>query len=361
MTNRERIVAALACQPVDRPPLIEWLGLTAWGRTLDRWREESGIADLNLAEYFGYDRGFLQVPVEYGPFPHFEEEVYEDDGESWTYRDWRGITMRNRRDGNTLPDYVANPVASPDDWERYKAERLQTGALLSGRLERLESFVAEASHADRPVQVGGFPYGMFGTPRDLLGVESLLIAFYDEPQMLRDIIDTHTNLWLELYAAVAERLDIDHIHIWEDMSGKQGSLISMPMVEDFMMPSYDRVAAFARDRGIPVISVDSDGNTDELFETMAAHGVNSFFPFEVQAGNDVVRFRTEHPGLSVWGGLDKRALALDRTAIHRELDRAQKLFSLGGYIVGFDHAIPPDVPWQAYRSFMNELKAIVGV
>ncbi len=359
MTNRGRIVAALACRPVDRPPVIGWLGLTAWAATLERWREESGIADLDLAEYFGYDPGFLQAPVESGPFPHFEHEVYEDDGESWTYRDWRGITMRNRKDGNTLPDYVANPITSPGDWARYKAERLQPA--LSGRLERLDDFVAKAAGADRPVQVGGFPYGMFGTPRDLLGVERLLLAFYDEPQMLRDIIATHADLWLELYSAVAERLDIDHIHIWEDMSGKQGSLISMPMVEEFMMPSYDRLAAFARDRRVPVISVDSDGYTDELFETMAAHGVNSFFPFEVQAGNDVVQFRREHPGVSVWGGLDKRSLALDRAAIHRELDRAQELFALGGYIVGFDHAIPPDVPWSGYRYFMNELKAIVGV
>ena len=359
MTNRERIVASLSCRPVDRPAVIEWLGLVAWPQTLDRWREESGISDLHLADYFGYDPGFLQVPAEYGPFPHFEHVVYEDTDESWTYRDWRGITMRNRRDGNTLPDYVANPVGSPDDWERYKAERLQPR--LSERLALVEDFAVTATAADRPVQVGTFPYGLFGTPRDLLGVEPLLLGFYDEPEMLRDMIEAHTDLWLVLYGMVADRLQIDHVHIWADMSGRQGSLISMAMVEEFMMPSYDRIATFARDRGIPVVSVDSDGSTNELFETMAAHGVNSFFPFEVQAGNDVVRFRRDHPGISVWGGLDKRSLALDRSAIHRELDRAQQLFSLGGYIVGFDHAIPPDVPWDAFRYFVSELKGVVGV
>jgi uroporphyrinogen decarboxylase len=107
--------------------------------------------------------------------------------------------------------------------------------------------------------------------------------------------------------------------------------------------------------------VDSDGLVDELVEVMFHHGVNSFFPFEVQAGNDAAAYRRRYPSMSVWGGLDKRALAADKTAINRELDRATELFSLGGYVVGFDHAIPPDVPWENFRYFVEELKTIVGM
>ena len=46
MTNRERVIRTLQCLPADRPPFVMWLGFEPWPATLDRWRRESGIADL---------------------------------------------------------------------------------------------------------------------------------------------------------------------------------------------------------------------------------------------------------------------------------------------------------------------------
>ena len=115
MTNRERINATVRCEPSDRPPLIEWLGFTPWAQTLDRWRSESGVADLDVARYFGLDRGFLRAPVELGSWPHFDHEILSDGEEEQVYRDWRGPTLRNRKDGNTLPDYVV-PGRKPHIW-----------------------------------------------------------------------------------------------------------------------------------------------------------------------------------------------------------------------------------------------------
>ena len=52
--------------------------------------------------------------------------------------------------------------------------------------------------------MGVFPYGVFGTPRDMM--EHL------------------TTLWISIWEWVAGEVPIAHIHIWEDMSGKQGRL-----------------------------------------------------------------------------------------------------------------------------------------
>ena len=62
----------------------------------------------------------------------------------------------------------------------------------NGRLRRTETPPpsAEAAAAGAPVQLGSYPWGMFGTARDVLGVEYLLVAFYDEPDMVRDIMQT---------------------------------------------------------------------------------------------------------------------------------------------------------------------------
>ena len=91
--------------------------------------------------------------------------------------------------------------------------------------------------------------------------------------------------------------------IWEDMAGRQVSLTSPKMVNEFMMPCYDRVAAFARDHEIRIISVDTDGDCSELVPTMTKHGINVFLPFEVQAGNDIWEYRRLYPNLGISGGL----------------------------------------------------------
>lgn len=360
MTHRERLIATLLCKPTDRPPLPMWLGFSPWGETLARWRRESGIADLKPGVFFGLDPYFESVPASgFGPWPHFPERVIREDAEFVISADYRGITRRNRRDHGSMPEWIDHPIKTRDDWLRYTDERMQIR--LDERLAGLDEFVARVNADGLAVQVGSFPWGMFGTARDLLGAEGILLAFHDQPDLIRDIMETHTSLWLAIYERVAAVVSIDHIHIWEDMSGRQGSLISPAMIEAFMMPQYDRIAAFARRHAVPIVSVDTDGRMDEIVAVMSRHGVNAFMPFEVQAGSIVEDYRDRYPQVGLMGGLDKRALAAGKPEMHRELDRASRLLARGGWLPGFDHLIPPDVPWENYAYFVTNIKRVVGM
>jgi uroporphyrinogen decarboxylase len=357
MKHSERIVRTLLCEKTDRAPFSAWLGFAPWGQTAERWKQEGGAAD--IWGFFGFEPFFAGVPLEYGAFPHFpSQEVSRDDAFVVT-TDSRGLTMRNRLDGMSMPEWIGHPVKSRSDWDRYKAERLQPR--LEERASRLAALVESMRGADVAIQVGSFPWGMYGTIRDLLGAEESLLSFYDDPDMVHDMMDTLTTLWLGLYEQVAAQIHIHHIHIWEDMSGKQGSLISPALMEEFMMPCYDRIAAFAVRHGVEIVSVDSDGKVDEVVAVVARHGVNAFMPFEVQAGSDAEEFGRNYPKLGLMGGLDKRALAAGKREMHGELDRAERLLARGGWIPGFDHLIPPDVPWANYRYFVEHLKRIIGV
>jgi uroporphyrinogen decarboxylase len=360
MTNRERIIETLRSRPVDRPPLAYWLGFAPWPQTLERWRRESGIADLDVERYFGLDRSFQVLDLEYGPYPHFPRETLEETDEYVVFRDWRGIVQRNNKASNSIPDFLDNPVHSRQDWEQYKRERL-LGADLEARLARLPAQIQALGNVDAPIQAGCFPWGVFGTPRDVLGVENLLLDFYDDPQLVADMMQTHTHLWLRLYEAACEHVRIDHVHVWEDMSGKQGSLISVAMIHEFMGPCYDALHHFVRRHDVPIYSVDSDGYMEELVVALSQHGVNAFMPFEVQAGNDIEAVRREHPDIAIMGGLDKRAIADGQAPLHAELDRAERLLSMPGWFIGFDHLIPPDVPWENFRTFVTELSKMVGL
>ena len=361
MTNRERIVNTFCCRPADRAPFGLGFGFYPWVSACERWKIESGDPDLDVADRFGFDRDFVRLPLELGPLPRFEERVLAEDEAFITSMDYRGLTKRNRRDHGSMPEFLDYPVKSVDDWKRYKEERLQPR--LEARTASLDACVASLRDVDAPVQAGWFPWGLFGSPRDLLGAEELLIGFCTELEMIHDMMATFTDLWLALYERAAARVRIDHIHIWEDMSGRNGSLISMAMVEEFMMPHYDRIAAFAREHEVPIVSVDSDGRVTELLRVFVRHGVTAFFPFEVQAGNDVLEVRREFPALGIMGGLDKNALADDAPpgAMHRELDRAEAMLALGGYVPSLDHLVPPNVSWRTWSTFLTELRKLIGL
>ena len=357
LTPGERLVRCLSGADIDRVPYGVGIGWWPWGQTLEKWRGETGRPDLDISREFGFDPSFAVPALESGVWPHFEPETIEETAEFVVSRDWRGILMRNRRDGHSMPEFLDYPVKTDDDWERLKTERFRIDD--PGRVtQNWDEFRERLKACGEAVQVGAFPWGVFGTPRDLLGAEELLVSFYTRPHLVRDMMQHLTSLWLALWERVAAEVRIDHIHIWEDMSGRQGSLISPAMIEDFMMPCYDRVAAFARAHGVRLISVDSDGDCGELVPLMMRHGVNVFFPFEVQAGNDVREYRRQYPALGIFGGLDKRALAGTRADVDVEVERAAEMVRHGRFVPGFDHLIAPDATWDNYRYAAEQLKKL---
>jgi hypothetical protein len=358
ITPGERVVRCLTGQKVDHVPFGVGIGWAPWGETLKRWREETGKPELDPALELGYEVNFVGAPAQLGFCPAFENQVVRDEGDLVVYRDSRGILMRGRKDGGSIPEFLEYPVRSAADWARLKADRLNPDDPARWQGADWPAFCRQVKSLGAAVQVGTFPYGCFGMPRDLLGIEELSVGFYETPELIREMIDHLTTVWLSVYGQVNRQIQIDHIHIWEDMSGRQGSLLSPAMVEEFMMPAYDRIAAFARAQGVRLVSVDTDGDCSELVPLMMKHGINMFFPFEVQAGNDVREYRRQYPELGIVGGLDKRALAVGREEIDREVERARDMVREGRYVPAFDHLIPPDVPWANFKYAAEKIREV---
>ena len=104
----------------------------------------------------------------------------------------------------------------------------------------------------------------------------------------------------------------------------------------------------------------SDGDITSLIPVWLEAGINVLYPFEVQAGMDVVKVRQKYGrNLRMWGGIDKRVLAIGHEAIDKELERVEPLVREGGYIPSLDHSIPPDVSYSNYLYFMERLWKLV--
>lgn len=360
LTCGERIIRCFTGGDIDRIPFGIGLGWHAWPQALETWKKQTGNSELSLAAEFSYEKSFAEPHLESGAFPHFEESIVEEGDEYIISVDYRGITMKNLKNDMSMPDFISYPVKTPEDWERYKSERLKIGDR-ERVLENWEDFRTRIKSTGEAVQVGTYPWGVFGTARDILGVEDLMFAMMDYPEMVKDIMNHFTNLWISLWEQVAMEVQIDHIHIWEDMCGKQGPLISPAMVEEFMMPCYDRIADFAQANKVRMISVDTDGNCSKLLPIFIRHNVNVVFPFEVQAGSDILQYRKEYPHLGIWGGLDKRALAGSSADVDREIEKVATMIKLGRYVPMFDHTIPPDAKWENFKKAAIEIKNICNL
>jgi len=92
-------------------------------------------------------------------------------------------------------------------------------------------------------------------------------------------------------------------------------------------------------------------------------GVNCLYPLEAQAGMDCLDLRERYgKRLLLIGNVDKRALVGGRKTIERELERVlPRMIEEGGYIPSIDHSVPPDVPLQHYRYYIDLLRRFLGM
>ena len=363
MKSRDRITGTLTGKPTDRTPYIAGMGI--WGETLRRWRSE-GLDTDDWTSKFNFDAGLMSVSdfsgdVRLGLMPWFDGIIIEEKERSVIRRDIYGIVREDLRYefGESLSNFLEYPVKTRDDWERIREERLNP---LTPRLpDNIEEIAERYNKGDRTIYLGEYPYGLFGTCRDLMGVENFLIACAEEPELISDMMNHLTDLWLAVYAQVVKYFKIDIVHMWEDMSGKQGSLISPAMVRAFMLPNYRRIRSFCDNNGIEIFSADTDGNVTELVPLFMEGGVNFIYPFEVAAGCDVREYRRKYPELAIMGGIDKRELTKSKKEIDGVMKMVAEMIPFGRFIPAVDHHVHPEISWENFKYYAESLAEVLGV
>ncbi len=385
MTARERFLATMAFEPVDRPPLWEF---GYWTETLRRWYGEGlprtvGIpaevgrvfgeglswdatllpftaVDRDVNRALGFDEGIRRVPLNSFVHPPFRRQVLEEEGDILVVQDERGHVWRDTR-GGVLPQSLRSPVQSREEWERFKAERLQPS--LDGRLPTDWAQQREAlRQRDYPLAIGGSggQLGFFHAARYLLGPERLLFAFYDDVELVHDMMQHFADLWVSLLDRVLSEIDVDLAYLTEDIGYKAGPFISPAMFERFLLPRYRQLTGLLRDHGVKIVLVDTDGNVWKLIPLFLEAGVTGLAPMEVAAGMDVGEVRRAFPRLQMFGGMDKQAVARGREAIDREVESRLAALRAGGYVPMLDHLAPPDIAWTDFAYYRARLKALLG-
>lgn len=145
----------------------------------------------------------------------------------------------------------------------------------------------------------------------------------------------------------------DYIFLNEDMSMKNGPLLSPETYRTFILPHMKRLVAFFKAAGVPWFVVDTDGNCELLIPLLMEAGVDAIWPLERASDMDPLDIRKKFGReLRLWGGVDKRELAKTPEAIDAHLRSLQPLVADGGFIPTVDHLVPPDVSLANFEHYI---------
>jgi uroporphyrinogen decarboxylase len=382
MNSTERIGAVLSFQKPDRTPVMD---MGYWNETIDRWRAE-GLPEevlhvpegdylpgidlrtywgddylnrmriLQVEDYFGIEHWLVppRLPIIDTVFPFYEPAVLEDKGETVIVRDRSGTVLETPKRGTAFPRFVAFPVQSRQDYEEW---RLRLDADTPERYCRgWDLWAQRLVEQGKPLSL--WFRGFFGLPRDLMGLESLCVAYHDDPGLIQMIVEDRCAFIKRLYRRALERFHINYVLVWEDMAYKSGSMISPELFRRFMLPYYQEINDFFHSRGVDRILVDSDGNIVELAGLLIEGRADGVYPLEIAAGSDPLLLRKQHPDFVLMGGIDKRALAAGPAAIDHELERLVPVVERGGFLPMVDHLVPPDVSLENYRYYLRRRREL---
>ena len=349
---------------MDRVPNWE---AGAWPQTTERWEGE-GLppADLHWDWFYG-EAALGMDPREFIRFtgkmiPAFDYEELAEDETTVTFRDEKGIVRRALKEGSiggarmSMDNYIGFPVTNRSDWElvkrRYPANSPQ-------RYEpNWETCRVPGWHARQHPLIFGpncSTLGFYWIARELLGFEALSFAWYDQPELMHDIMEFWADFLIEAARPVLAQTT-DRIHLPERRSGHEDRPVAQPAelshlhlpapVQGDRLLQGPRRALYLRRHGREPGAADPDDARCRRRCAVAAGAGSKPRPQPAAQGVWPV-------AAAVGRGGQAGAGAKGADAIDEHLKSLQPLIEEGGFIPTVDHTVPPDVSWDNFQYYME--------
>jgi len=207
-----------------------------------------------------------------GPFPvHTGDKIVIKDMENWR-------------------DYVKAPALD------YSEEEWLECAKLYENIDRNEQFAT-------------FMYapGIFEQCHYLMEIQNCLMAFYEYPDEMHELIDLIAD-WEVAYAEkVCKYLKPDALFHHDDWGSQISTFISPAMFEEFYVPAYKKVYGYYKEHGVELIVHHSDSYAATLVPFMIDMGIDVWQG--VMTSNNIPELIKTYGGkISFMGGVDSAVI-----------------------------------------------------
>ena len=173
----------------------------------------------------------------------------------------------------------------------------------------------------------------------LMGMDNFMVAMYEDPERVQILIDRITDYNLVVFQRLIE-LDVDILHVSEDLGTQQALMMSPEMFRKFLLPAYEKMFSMPRSRGV-LIDFHSCGCIQEIVSDLISAGVSILNPLQAKA-NDQREIKSVVNGkMAILGGIDS-TIVLNGTPkdVRSEIRRAFEILKPGGgWLAGPDQVI----------------------
>jgi uroporphyrinogen decarboxylase len=315
INSKQRVLATLQRQPVDRTPLDCWL----YQRQFVELLEASYGSREQFLDEFGID-----IFVGWTPYPN-------QFGRRFDIKDLSDLALADPRD----PQWVSFDAWNPD-------------------FAGLSVTEAVEQQGDRRAIIAHF-WGIVEGTSTFLGIEKCWANLRRKPDLMRAWFDRYAD-WLCGLADSCIDSGVDIMQMSDDWGSNQTMLFRPEMWRELIKPYAGRVISHIRSRGVPV-SLHSDGYIMPIMDDLVEMGVAMLHPVQESAGMDPETIKASYGDkLVIYGSLDTvDALLLQEDAALADYIAGR--FAIyapgGGYIFNTGHMVQPDTPPQrlvgAYR------------
>ena len=174
----------------------------------------------------------------------------------------------------------------------------------------------------------------------LVGMENLMVYFRTEPGFVREVLRRVMDFQLGM-AEHYLKVGVEFVAPNDDMGAQTGPLLGPDIVDEFLMPEYERLFEVYRKGGV-MIRFHSCGNVEWMLERFMKLGVDVLHPVQATA-NDLTRVREATQGrMALEGGVSTVTIMKGPAeAIEREVrERLWQLGREGGYFCAADQCLP---------------------
>ncbi len=197
------------------------------------------------------------------------------------------VETRVIKDIERWKDYVVAPDPdsyTEDDWAPFMEA--------ASKIDRSQQFVT--------VEVA---QGIFEKIHYLLGMEDTLCAFMENPDEMHELIDYMVEWELRVAQIQLERFRPDALFHADDFGTQVGTLFSRGVMQEFLVPAYQRIYGFWKDNGVQLIVHHNDAYSAPFVPEFIDMGVDIWQGPVTE--NDLPALVKEYGGqISFQGGID---------------------------------------------------------
>ncbi len=353
MTSRERMLAVMKGEPIDRLPVeIHFVD----ARVLGYYASHYGMTPDAFFEYLENDMRYVHTMDEVGCYMQDEDLIKESvrtgfafpvPGKPHAYTDTFGITWDASAVGQ-------RPLSHGHTWEELKDFQMPDPHK-AGMFYDFDKKVPGYREKDLAYVALQY-YGPLEKLENIRGFENTMMDFYEEPDKIEELLDKVTDYRVALAEDICAR-GVVMGHGGDDYGVQAGPIMSMKTWRRFIKPRLARIYKVYKDHGLPVLH-HSCGNCEAFIDDLLEIGVDALHPIQSSCMNIQDLYKRYGDRIVYYGGFDMHYF-LEKASpedVRRGVKETIETLGKNGRMVCAAINIMDDVPLKNFEALIEGIK-----